>query len=204
MIKGDTQTYGTFATVIGLLAWLYLGARIVVYAAELNVVLTRRLWPRSIIDPPEPADRRARAALAKMEARDSRETIDVSPFIRRGEKRSTFEEYPAYRVAPEPAPGERAEQADPVIARTGLGDLTAEQLLNAIRGRLDSVGGDPSARSQAREWIDHNEEIITHADRDVERGDAAAVLLRALADALGVRRGSSGAATAASGRPEQN
>lgn len=48
------------------------------YAAELNVVLTRPLWPRSIVDPPEPADRRARAALATMEARDRRETIDVT------------------------------------------------------------------------------------------------------------------------------
>jgi YihY family inner membrane protein len=78
VVRGASETYGTFATVIGLIAWLYLGARVVVYAAEINVVLTRRLWPRSIMDPPEPADRRARAALAKMEERDDRQTIDVT------------------------------------------------------------------------------------------------------------------------------
>src|SRR5579871_2624160 len=78
VVKGASETYGTFATVIGLFAWLYLGARVVVYAAEINVVLTRHLWPRSIMDPPEPADRRARAALAKMEERDDKETVDVT------------------------------------------------------------------------------------------------------------------------------
>ncbi len=78
VVKGSTATYGTFATVIGLLVWLYLGARIVVYAAEINVVVKRGLWPRSILDPPSPADRRARTALAKMEERDDRQTIDVT------------------------------------------------------------------------------------------------------------------------------
>jgi len=76
VVKGASQTYGTFATVIGLLAWLYLGARIVVYAAEINVVLTRRLWPRSILDPPEPADRRARAAL--LEGRNGPATAEAA------------------------------------------------------------------------------------------------------------------------------
>ena len=46
------SVYGEFASVLGLVAWLYLVARIVVYCAEVNVVLTRRLWPRSILQPP--------------------------------------------------------------------------------------------------------------------------------------------------------
>jgi YihY family inner membrane protein len=46
------SVYGEFATVLGLVAWLYLAARIVVYCAEVNVVLARRLWPRSILQPP--------------------------------------------------------------------------------------------------------------------------------------------------------
>lgn len=66
VLKGANQTYGIFGTVIGLLVWLYLGARVVVYSAEINTVLTRGLWPRSILDPPTPADRRVRAALAKV------------------------------------------------------------------------------------------------------------------------------------------
>jgi hypothetical protein len=43
---------GVFATVLGLLAWIYLGVEITVYAAEINVVVARRLWPRSIVQPP--------------------------------------------------------------------------------------------------------------------------------------------------------
>ena len=41
-----------FATVLGLLAWVYLATEITVYSAEVNVVLERRLWPRSIVQPP--------------------------------------------------------------------------------------------------------------------------------------------------------
>jgi uncharacterized BrkB/YihY/UPF0761 family membrane protein len=46
--------YGTFATVLVLMAWISLSVEITVYAAELNVVLARRLWPRSIVQPPRP------------------------------------------------------------------------------------------------------------------------------------------------------
>jgi YihY family inner membrane protein len=51
-LKNDNATYGTFGTVLGLLAWLYIGAEVTVYGAELNVVLKRHFWPRSIIQPP--------------------------------------------------------------------------------------------------------------------------------------------------------
>jgi membrane protein len=77
-LRGAAATYGTFATVIGLLAWLFLGARLVVYSAELNVVLARGYWPRSLFAPPTPADDVARRALAEMEERDDRETISVT------------------------------------------------------------------------------------------------------------------------------
>jgi membrane protein len=73
-----SATYGGFASVIGLLAWLYLGARVVVYAAELNSVLARRYWPRSLFGPPTPADDAVRRALAEMQERVRRETIDVA------------------------------------------------------------------------------------------------------------------------------
>ncbi len=43
-----SNLYGTFATVLGLIWWIALGAMFTVYAAEFNVVLTRHLWPRSI------------------------------------------------------------------------------------------------------------------------------------------------------------
>ena len=70
--------YGVFAVVIVLLSWLYLSAQLLLYAAELNVVLARRLWPRSLVQPPltEP-DRRVLAALAEAEARRPEETVEV-------------------------------------------------------------------------------------------------------------------------------
>jgi YihY family inner membrane protein len=42
-----SNLYGTFATILGLIWWIALGALVTVYAAECNVVLTRHLWPRS-------------------------------------------------------------------------------------------------------------------------------------------------------------
>jgi uncharacterized BrkB/YihY/UPF0761 family membrane protein len=46
------QVYGTFAVVLGTLTWIYLGAQVSLYAAEANMVLRNRLWPRSIVQPP--------------------------------------------------------------------------------------------------------------------------------------------------------
>jgi YihY family inner membrane protein len=78
VLRGARETYGTFATVIGLLAWLYLGARVVVYSAELNSVLSRHLWPRGLLDPPTRADQQTLTALAKAEERTPRETVEVA------------------------------------------------------------------------------------------------------------------------------
>lgn len=78
VVKGASATYGTFATVIGLLTWLFLGARILVYAAEVNVVRSRRLWPRSLLEPPVSADRRTLDAMAKIEQRADDQQVEVS------------------------------------------------------------------------------------------------------------------------------
>ncbi len=44
-----SELYGTFGIVLGLLSWLFLQAEVTLYAAEADVVLARRLWPRSIL-----------------------------------------------------------------------------------------------------------------------------------------------------------
>jgi membrane protein len=75
-LKGMNQTYGVFAIVIGLIAWIFLEARIVLYAAEVNVVRAHRLWPRSIAPPPlTDGDKRAYVAYAETEER--RPEVDV-------------------------------------------------------------------------------------------------------------------------------
>lgn len=73
-----SATYSQFALVIALLVWLHVGALLTLYAAEINVVVTRRLWPRSLVGPPEaPADEETLRALAKVEQRHETEQVDV-------------------------------------------------------------------------------------------------------------------------------
>jgi membrane protein len=78
VVSHASNTYGTFATVIGLLVWLHLIAQLTLYAAELNVVVMRRLYPRSLLGPPdEPADQETLRALAKVEERHDTEQVEV-------------------------------------------------------------------------------------------------------------------------------
>jgi uncharacterized BrkB/YihY/UPF0761 family membrane protein len=65
-LKHASQVYGFFAIVLVMLSWLYLAAQATLYAAEVNVVRARRLWPRSILQPPlTRSDRQALAALPR-------------------------------------------------------------------------------------------------------------------------------------------
>jgi YihY family inner membrane protein len=70
--------YGVFAVVIVLLGWLYLTAQLLLYAAEINVVLARHLWPRSLLQPPLTApDKQVLTALAETEERLAEQHIEV-------------------------------------------------------------------------------------------------------------------------------
>jgi membrane protein len=78
-IQGASNVYGTFATVIGLLVWIYLGAQLTLYCAEINVVRVRRLWPRSLAPPPlTQADLRAMREGALAERRRADQHIEVT------------------------------------------------------------------------------------------------------------------------------
>jgi YihY family inner membrane protein len=73
-----TATYGLFATVILLLTWLALQAQLTLFAAEVNVVRARRLWPRSIVqDPLAEADKDVLTQVAKVEERHPDQEIQV-------------------------------------------------------------------------------------------------------------------------------
>lgn len=77
-LRHASQIYGFFAIVLGILSWIYLGARILIYSAEINVVATRKLWPRSIAGPPwTPADRKVFSALGEQQDRAKGERIEV-------------------------------------------------------------------------------------------------------------------------------
>ena len=60
-----SELYGIFGIVLGLLAWLFLQAEVTLYAAEADVVLARRLWPRSVL--PAPADQPAQESESAQE-----------------------------------------------------------------------------------------------------------------------------------------
>ena len=79
-VNGASQTYGSFALVIGLLSWMYLAAQGSLLAAEVNVVLARHLWPRRLIQdtPLTGADRRALSAYGEEEERIVQERVRVS------------------------------------------------------------------------------------------------------------------------------
>ena len=81
VLKDASNVYGTFALVIGLLSWIYLGAHVTLLAAEGNVVATRKLWPRSfsfmIEQPATQADRRALTQRGKVEERRADETVSI-------------------------------------------------------------------------------------------------------------------------------
>lgn len=73
------SVYGIFAIVLSLVAWIYLVVEVTIYAAEVNVVLARRLWPRSIVQPPlTPADRFALSLLPLAEQRRDEQQVAVS------------------------------------------------------------------------------------------------------------------------------
>jgi YihY family inner membrane protein len=88
-LRDASALYGFFAIVLGLLGWISLGAHSLLLSAELNTVLARRLWPRSLQPPPlsEP-DRRMLAAGAEQEA--ARPTEESSPPERRGRRPPTW------------------------------------------------------------------------------------------------------------------
>jgi uncharacterized BrkB/YihY/UPF0761 family membrane protein len=78
-LKHADATYGAFGTVIGIVAFLLLLAKLSMYAAELNPVLARRLYPRALPLGGEPtdADRRVLASLVHVEQRTEDEAIGV-------------------------------------------------------------------------------------------------------------------------------
>lgn len=78
VVRRANQTYGFFAIVIGLLTWLYLGAQLLLYAAEANVVRARRLWPRGLFDPATAADVQALRAVARVQERREGERVEVT------------------------------------------------------------------------------------------------------------------------------
>jgi len=77
-LRHASQVYGYFGSVLGLISFLYLAAEVTVYAAEVNVVRRRHLYPRSIAPPPlTEADRAVLSAIAQQGERRPEQRVSV-------------------------------------------------------------------------------------------------------------------------------
>jgi membrane protein len=83
VVKNASATNGVFALVLGLLAWMYLAAFLIVICIELNVVRALRLYPRALLTPftddvdLTPADEHAYASQAHAERAKGFERVEV-------------------------------------------------------------------------------------------------------------------------------
>jgi membrane protein len=84
VVRHASATNGVFAVVLGLLAFLYIAAVVVVLCVEVNVVRVDRLYPRALLTPftddvdLTPGDKRSYTALAKTQRSKGFETVDVT------------------------------------------------------------------------------------------------------------------------------
>lgn len=84
VVNGSSESNGTFSLVLGLLAWIYLLAVTFVLSAQINVVVARRLHPRSLLTPFTDdvdlthADRRAYTQYAAAQRNKGFEQVDVT------------------------------------------------------------------------------------------------------------------------------
>jgi uncharacterized BrkB/YihY/UPF0761 family membrane protein len=77
-LRNSSATYGQFGIVIGLVGFLFLLAKISLYGAELNPVLSRHLWPRSLVSSdPTAADDQVLRAITHQSLRRSDQRIGV-------------------------------------------------------------------------------------------------------------------------------
>ena len=84
VVARATDFNALFALTLGLLALLYVAANMGVIGVQINVVRTRRLWPRALLTPftdaveLTEADRRAYSAYAKAQRHKGFERVDVT------------------------------------------------------------------------------------------------------------------------------
>ena len=84
VVKGAGATYGVFALVLGLVAWIFLASIVIVVSAEIDVVRHKHLYPRSLLTPftdnvdLTSADRRTYSEIATAQQFKGFESVTVS------------------------------------------------------------------------------------------------------------------------------
>jgi uncharacterized BrkB/YihY/UPF0761 family membrane protein len=78
-LRNEGAVYGAFASVIGVVTFLLLLSKLTLYAAELNPVLARRMYPRALpMTGPLPADRQSLEYRAREESGRPQGRVDVA------------------------------------------------------------------------------------------------------------------------------
>jgi membrane protein len=128
----SNSAYGTFGTVLAILTWFYLQAQITLYVVELDVVRTRKLWPRSLAPPPlTHADLRAYEAYAQ-ETR-LRPEVDIS----------VTEGIPAQRTSADTATPDPATP-DPATTHAATADTAAPATAHAATAHAATADTEPA------------------------------------------------------------
>lgn len=83
-LRHASQLYGYFASILGLISFLFIAAQITLYAAEFNVVRVRRLYPRGLSSPPTTADEIVLGALVAQSRRRAGQSVQVTFDDQRG------------------------------------------------------------------------------------------------------------------------
>ncbi|WP_210424428.1 YihY/virulence factor BrkB family protein [Gephyromycinifex aptenodytis] len=84
VVARSSATNGVFAVVLGLLAWLFLASIVLVICLEVNVVMARKLYPRSLLTPMTDlvdltdADRHTYSRLARAQAIKGFQNVEVT------------------------------------------------------------------------------------------------------------------------------
>jgi uncharacterized BrkB/YihY/UPF0761 family membrane protein len=149
-VNNASETYGTFGAVIGIVVVLLLLAKLSMYAAELNPVLSRRLYPRALPlggDPTE-ADLEVLSHLVHQEKRRDDQAIgvgfgdDAAEEAAADARRGLAPQDEADDDAPaEGTDGGAADDARPRHPRHAAGDPVADE----------DAAGDPAANGRHRQ-----------------------------------------------------
>jgi membrane protein len=127
-----SELYGIFGVVLGLLAWLFLQAEVTLYAAEADVVLARRLWPRSIL--PAKTDEPAKESEPAQEAQPAGESQPAGENQGAQETQPTLENQPAQQSRAERSRADDRSSLEEQPGRDDKADASGQAPVPPPRG----------------------------------------------------------------------
>ena len=144
VVARSSATNGVFAIVLGLLAWLYIGAIALVFCLETNIVYARRLYPRSLLAPMTErvdlteADQVAYARLARAQSLKGFQNVEVT-FDYDGQYASAYRRRRAQERAEAGEETGTPAEDTPVTRVLRLGAGLRRALPDAVDVRFDAL-----------------------------------------------------------------